>query len=175
MTKKIYEAYIDGSGVYKDYAGNTIYPMYGFLITKESSYLIHGDLETFHKKPQIFKTMKNITNNQSEYLALKSLIEWLPRESVCIVYSDSQLVVCQMGGFKEANIHCNWKCHDHDLMKINEEIRDEIIKKNLSIELRWVPRERNIFGKVLDKIKRKHKKKIIKQINKQKKLSRRQI
>lgn len=157
MKRKIYEAYIDGGGVSKDFRGNILYPVYGFLITKEAIFLEPDSVIKKSFKPQVFYARKIITNNQSEYLGLKSLVEWLPRNSTCVVYSDSRLVVCQLDGELSLGEPCHFQCHNQKLKRIKNEVEDIIEKKKLKLHLRWVPRERNKFGIILDKIKKKRK------------------
>lgn len=158
MKRKIFIAYIDGSGAEQKAKG-----MYGYLITKQGIYLDPlAPVKESHWKPVIKKSESYITGNAAEYLALKELIEFLPKNSVAIVYSDSRLVVCQVGGKLAPTIPCRWKCRNPRLRKLRDEILEIIEKKSLDVRLQWIPREENKFGKVLERLirkKRKHRRK----------------
>ena len=85
----------------------------------------------------------NLTNNQAEWLALYSLLVDLPRYSSVTVYSDSQLVVNQWSG--------EFKCKNEELLRIKNACKRVASLKKLKIDLKWIPREKNIFGKKLEK------------------------
>jgi len=86
---------------------------------------------------------KELTNNQAEWNALLLLLSELPDFTSCKVYCDSMLVVNQF--------NCLWKIKDEELFKIFTKCKRIVLMKNLSIELVWIPREMNKFGKILDK------------------------
>lgn len=119
MNNRVKKVYIDGSSE----------GFYGYIIDGE--------------EPVIFHEPDELTNNQAEWLALYSLVVSLPVGWEGVVYSDSQLVVCQFKG--EYQINAFHLKQIHDLVK-------HICKaKNLSLELVWIPREENILGRILDK------------------------
>lgn len=91
-----------------------------------------------------------MTNNQAEYLALLQLVMDLAEGSSVHVYSDSQLLVHQ--------IKDEWKSKDGELCRIKGLILTIIKEKNLDIDLQWINRDVNLFGKMLDKDKDRRKK-----------------
>jgi ribonuclease HI len=149
--RRIYEAYIDGSGVWMDETRTLQEPLYGFLITKKGFFMEADSIVQNPYPPVIVQATTKTTNNQAEYLALKELIEWLPEDSVIKVFSDSMLVVCQIGGIAEG-VYTKWECRHPELRVLKANIEARIIEKRLNVSLEWVPRERNKFGKVLQGI-----------------------
>lgn len=149
--KHIYEVYIDGSGVWMDENGKLQEPLYGFLITKKGFFLEGATLIVNPYPPVIVQATTKTTNNQSEYLALKELIEWLPDGSVAKVYSDSTLVVAQLGGDIKG-IYTKWECRHPELKVLKANIEARIVEKQLSINLEWVKRDHNKFGLILQRI-----------------------
>ena len=149
--RRIYEVYIDGSGIWLDENGQQTEPLYGFLIVKKGYYMEPGSIENNPYPPEIVRATNFCTNNQSEYLALKELIEWLPDHSVAKVYSDSMLVVCQIGGFVH-NQPVKWECRHPELKVLKANIETRIQEKDLTIHLYWIPRENNMFGVILQRI-----------------------
>lgn len=93
-----------------------------------------------------------MTNNTAEYLALLQLVMDLENESEVIVYTDSQLLYHQ--------IRDEWRTKVSELGRIKGLILTIIKQKDLDVEMRWVERESNLFGKMLDKDKERAKKKI---------------
>lgn len=93
-----------------------------------------------------------MTNNQAEYLALLQLVMDLDNGSEARVYSDSQLLVHQ--------INDDWKTKELELGRLRNLIIAIIKEKELEIDLQWICREHNLFGKILDKNKAKEKKEI---------------
>jgi ribonuclease HI len=149
--RRIYEVFIDGSGVWLDENGQQTEPLYGFLIVKKGFFMEPESFENNPYPPEIVKATNFCTNNQAEYLALKELIEWLPDHSVAKVYSDSMLVVCQIGGFVN-NQPVKWECRHPELKVLKANIEARIQEKDLTIHLYWIPREKNKFGKILERI-----------------------
>jgi ribonuclease HI len=82
-----------------------------------------------------------LTNNQAEYLALSSALNFLHDGSTAQVFTDSQLLWAQMVG--------RYKVHDTELAELLSQVRDVIKKKELKIDLQWVPRQKNLAGKLL--------------------------
>lgn len=147
---KIFKAYIDGGGSFKDYRGKWQKSLYGFWIVKKAEFLVAG-LEKHNYKAEIFQSPIPVSNNASEYLGLRSLIKFLPEACICNVYSDSRLVVCQMHGTLAPLKPCHYRINNDNLFRLNREIRDLIREKNLVIHLRWIPREENRFGRLLER------------------------
>jgi ribonuclease HI len=85
--------------------------------------------------------VSGLTNNQAEYRAFIAALTALP-DGVCVeVFSDSQVLCCQFDG--------TYKVHDPDLAILLSQAQSLIEQKNLSVTLRWVPRNRNAAGKHL--------------------------
>lgn len=146
--RKIFVAYIDGTGPRQDEWGNLSQPLFGYWIIKEGTFLDPlAPVKEKVRKPVIFEAKNKITNNLAELRALRALISSLPDEAYCKVYSDSQLVVNSMKGL--------WKLHEEDLKKEQSEILNLLEKKNITLHLEWIEREKNEFGKILEKINRK--------------------
>jgi ribonuclease HI len=82
------------------------------------------------------------TNNQAEYRALISVLKYLADGSRARIYSDSQLVCQQFAG--------RWKVNDPKLNTLLSTARDLIESKSLEVEVRWIPREQNEAGKLLE-------------------------
>lgn len=162
--KKFFEAYIDGSGGWLTNEGKWIPARWGFIITKEGLYLDADEpTKKDHFPPFFFDggKDKDLTNNSAEYLGLKVLVDFLPSRSVCVVYSDSMLVVCQNGG--EANGRpCFWECKNPHLARIRAQINDIKASKELTLFIKWIPREENRFGIIMDRGKKKHTEKNLK-------------
>lgn len=155
---KIFKAYIDGGGSFKDNKGKWQKSLYGFWIVKKAEFLVVG-LEKHNYKAQIFQSPIAVSNNASEYLGLMSLIKTLPKACICNIYCDSRLVVCQMHGTLAPLTPCRYRINNHNLFRLNREIRDLIKEKNLIIHLRWIPREENKFGRLLERRQRNLQKK----------------
>jgi ribonuclease HI len=149
--KMVYEVYIDGSGVWMDENGKLQEPLYGFLITKKAIYMEPDSAVNNPYPPIIVQATNKTTNNQAEYLALKELIEWLPDESIVKVFSDSTLVVAQIGGIIRGQF-TKWECKHPELKVLKASIEARIKEKQLSISLEWIPREKNRFGIILQRI-----------------------
>ena len=92
---------------------------------------------------QRIKWQDQLTNNQAEYSALIAVVKYVRPGSHLEVSSDSMLVVQQFNGA--------WAVNDPELAKLLSEVRDVIDDKDLKVELRWVPRLRNLAGKLLEK------------------------
>ncbi len=57
------------------------------------------------------------------------------------VFLDSELIACQFNG--------TWKIADPSLPDLYSKLRDVITTKRLKIALTWVPRNKNLAGKLL--------------------------
>ena len=125
------EAYIDGSA-------GPVLTMYGYYLLPEK--------ETF-----IVKEAIKMTNNVTEWLALYTLILDLPEGWKGLVYSDSLLIVNQFNG--------EYQIKDLELKRIHDSSKVLYHQKNLSLKVVWVPRERNILGKKLERELEKEKRK----------------
>jgi ribonuclease HI len=114
--------YIDGSGPRPDGTGAA----YAWM---------RADTEGSHWQDRL-------TNNQAEYLALKSAVEALPRGAMAHVYTDSQLVCCQFGG--------KFKVRNPKLKELLSEIRDIIKERDLTVSVSWIPRGQNLANTLLE-------------------------
>lgn len=84
-----------------------------------------------------------VTNNQAEWLGFYALIVDLPLSWEGTVYSDSLLVVNQFNGV--------YRLKNTELIRLAGLCKSLIQEKDLKITLAWVPREKNIFGKIIEK------------------------
>lgn len=91
-------------------------------------------------KPRLFME-KNLTNNQAEYKAILATLRELPDRELT-VYSDSQLAVRQLNG--------EYRIRDSRLKSLAEKVRG--LSKYRVINFKWIPREQNLAGKVLEKL-----------------------
>jgi ribonuclease HI len=97
-------------------------------------YLIPG------KKPNIFRE-ELLTNNQAEYKAIIAALQELTDIEMTI-YSDSLLAVKQLDR--------EYKIRNSELRKLASKVR--ILSRNRKITFKWIPREKNLAGKMLDKL-----------------------
>ncbi len=111
--------YVDGSG--------GINAGYGFFVKETGESL-------YEKKP-------NITNNQAEYLAIISALKkFVDNDEEITIYSDSKNTVNQL---------------NHEFAINNEQLRSlareawSFIGKFSKIKISWVPRSKNLAGKML--------------------------
>jgi ribonuclease HI len=82
-----------------------------------------------------------LTNNQAEYRALISALTFLPEGSAAQVFTDSELMWSQVNG--------NYHVRDTELSELLSQVHTLIEKNNLTIDLQWVPRNKNLAGKLL--------------------------
>jgi ribonuclease HI len=85
--------------------------------------------------------VSGLTNNQAEYRAFIAALTALPNDVCAEVFSDSQVLCCQFDG--------TYKVRDPDLEILLSQAQSLIEEKNLKVTLRWVPRARNLAGKLL--------------------------
>ena len=90
--------------------------------------------------PRIF-TEGNLTNNQAEYKAIIAALRELDVESLT-VFSDSQLAVRQLNGM--------YQIRDPELKKLASNVQR--LCQDREIQFKWLPRERNLAGKILEKL-----------------------
>lgn len=88
---------------------------------------------------KIWKITEEKTNNEMEYLAV--ITSMYSAEPHSLILSDSQLVVNQCTK--------DWACNSEHLIGLRDKVKELIKLKNLS--LKWIPREENIAGKVLER------------------------
>jgi len=82
-----------------------------------------------------------VTNNVGEYQAVLDAIALaLKLEAMDVeIFSDSQLVVNQVSGV--------WQCRKRHLLPLRNAVRKGL--KEAKYKLSWVPREKNLAGKIL--------------------------
>lgn len=99
---------------------------YGFYIanTGESSYT---------KK-------SNLTNNQAEYMAIIYALKTVNVGSEIVIYSDSKNTVCQLNH--------KYAINNNQLRSLAKEAWI-LIKLHKSVKIIWIPRNKNIAGKML--------------------------
>lgn len=82
-----------------------------------------------------------LTNNEAEYLASHAALEALPTGSHADVFMDSLLICPQFEG------RC--RVFDPKLARLLADIRKLIAKKQLTIKLKWIPRQQNVAHRLL--------------------------
>jgi len=110
-----------------------------------SSLGLYGFCEVKNKKivDTHIEVDQPLTNNQAEWLALFTCLLHAPVNSRIQIFSDSQLVVNQFNG--------RYKVKDEDLKRIASWCRIVMKTRNLEVELKWIPRKENLFGKILER------------------------
>jgi len=85
--------------------------------------------------------MRGLTNNQAEYKAFHAALQNVPDGCVVQMFSDSQLICSQFSG--------DWRTNDSDLQLLLSQAYELIRAKKLTVQLQWVPRSRNLAGKLI--------------------------
>ena len=95
------------------------------------------------------------TNNEAEYEAILAAVKLAPANvgnkgeiKKITINSDSQLAVNQING--------NWKIRELHLQKYRRRAIDEMGKSKHDWELKWIPREMNPAGKMLEDLKNEY-------------------
>lgn len=97
--------------------------------------------------PRVTFYDKQVTNNVGEYRAVILALEearaskWRQVE----VLTDSEFVVNQVKGFDKFG-HKWERCLPH-LLPYRDEVRN--LLREMKVELKWIPREENLAGKIL--------------------------
>jgi ribonuclease HI len=89
------------------------------------------------------KLIDGLSNNQAEYRALIDVLKYVAQGSSVCIKTDSLLVVEQFRG--------RWAVNDPILKGLLAEARNLVQAKKLEVEVEWIPRERNLAGKILDR------------------------
>lgn len=87
------------------------------------------------------RRVPGLTNNQAEYKGFLAALEHVPSDRTVEFFSDSQLICSQFSG--------QYRVRDEELQKLLSEVHALIASKSLKVTLIWVPRSRNIAGKLL--------------------------
>jgi ribonuclease HI len=91
---------------------------------------------------QRIKSVHGLTSNQAEYRGLLYALLNLPAGSEAEIFSDSALVVNQFNN--------RWSVNDIKLATLLHQAREIIQKNDLKVTLRWLRRDHNLAGKLLD-------------------------
>ena len=92
-------------------------------------------------KMGLLTTPKDMTNNEMEYIGLINAM--LISKPETLILSDSKLIVNQ--------VNQKWKCNHEHLMGLRGTAIT--LKHAKKLELEWIPREKNLAGIKLEKIK----------------------
>lgn len=84
-----------------------------------------------------------LTNHAAEYRALISVLKHLARCNRARIFTDSQLVCEQFNG--------RWSINDPKLIRLLDRVEDLIEEKELEIDVKWIPRNENVAGKLLER------------------------
>ncbi|MGA2647834.1 MAG: reverse transcriptase-like protein [Candidatus Sulfotelmatobacter sp.] len=122
-TKKIF--YVDGAGADVHGKGS------GFAWVRKD------------KEKQRVQWIDGLTNNEAEYWALIDVLRYLARGSHAVIFTDSQLVAYQFSG--------HYRAHKPQLQLLLSRVNTIICEKRLEIEVRWIPRESNEAGELLER------------------------
>ena len=112
--------------------------IYGYVITTNG-----GNRKTVRDHP--------MTNNQAEWLALLVLLMELENNTEITILSDSQIVVNQFTS--------TWETKNETLKHLKEVCLLIARTKRLKVNIGWVPRNENVYGKYLEKLVKNGKKK----------------
>ncbi len=78
---------------------------------------------------------------QIEYKALITTLEILNDNSKYTLYSDNQSLVARM--------NCDHELPPSNFTKTHSQVIELIKQKKLSVQLKWVPRKKNLAGKLI--------------------------
>jgi ribonuclease HI len=87
-----------------------------------------------------------LTCNIAEYKALIAVLRYVSHGSNLLIRTDSQLVCEQFNG--------RWAVRDPKLCELLKEASDLIAEKELDVEVKWIPRDQNLAGKLLERSRR---------------------
>jgi ribonuclease HI len=94
------------------------------------------------KEQRIYR-VDGLTNNVAEYRALLSVLKHLAQGNQACIFTDSQLV-CQQFSH-------SWLINDPKLIRLLERAENLIEEKQLEIHVKWIRREENVAGKLLER------------------------
>lgn len=117
--------YIDGSGQGPDGKGSG----WGW---------VYVDKDKKHIEP-----IDGLTSNEAEYEALIGVLGYVGRGSSVLILTDSALVSNQFNG--------KFRVKEPRLKQLLNEAKTLIEDRELDVEVRWIPREGNLAGKLLDR------------------------
>lgn len=111
--------------------------------TREACIVVEG------QNPVVIPYDALVTNNVGEYKAViialtiakrQRVVQFKRKISIC---TDSQLVVNQVKSKEDGG----WKCRARHLLPYITQVRE--LARKLDCEIKWVPREENLAGRVL--------------------------
>jgi ribonuclease HI len=117
--------YIDGAGQGPDGCGS------GWA-------WVYGD-----QNLQRVRRIDHLTNNEAEYHGLIAALKYVSRGSSVLILTDSQLVCSQFAG--------KFRVKEPRLKRLLDQAKRLMEERNLQVELKWIPREENVAGKLLDR------------------------
>lgn len=82
-----------------------------------------------------------LTSNEAEYRAFVAVLEWLREGSTTNLFSDSLLL--------DSQFHGRYRVKDPNLEGLLGTAHELIRHKKLTIKLQWIPRAKNLAGKLL--------------------------
>jgi ribonuclease HI len=89
------------------------------------------------------KRIDHLTNNEAEYHALIAVLNYVGRGSSVLIFTDSALVSNQFNG--------KFRVNEPRLKRLLDEAKMLMEERDLEVEVKWIPRERNLAGKLLDR------------------------
>ena len=92
-------------------------------------------------REQHIEHIDGLTSNQAEYLAFVSAVKALPDNSTANVFTDSQLMYSQFNN--------KYRVYNPELVALLSQVRTVITEKQLTIDLQWIRREKNLAGKLI--------------------------
>ena len=92
-------------------------------------------------KEKRIEMIPGLTNNQAEYRAFIAALTALEQGCRAEFFSDSQVLCCQYDG--------SYRVKDPALAELLAQVRLLVKEKCLIVTLKWVPRARNLAGKLL--------------------------
>ncbi len=84
-----------------------------------------------------------MTNNQAEYMGLIAVLRYVTAGSDVLIFTDSDLVRKQFGG--------QYAVRDRKLKELLATARRLIGEKDLHVEIKWIPRDANLAGRLLER------------------------
>ena len=92
---------------------------------------------------QGIKWQDRLSSNAAEFQALLMVLRFVANGSHLEIFSDSTLLVQQFTGA--------WSVNDPKLAALLLAARDLIDGKDLEVAVKWIPRELNLAGKILER------------------------
>jgi ribonuclease HI len=89
------------------------------------------------------RRIDHLTNNEAEYHALIAVLSYVSRSSCLLIFTDSALVANQFTGKFRVTVP--------RLKELLDEAKNLIHERNLEVEVRWIRREGNLAGRLLDR------------------------